>query len=105
MKDYFCSESALALMKKITPADIDECIDTEAAPSGHVLITDNFTATYLMNRTDFKPTSRLLKYDDVLAIEYFENGIPEWLDPIPGVRIYLAEWTGSEWNFTNVQGI
>lgn len=105
MKDYYCSQAALDCMRTLTPADIDDYIDIDDAPGGHVIITDGYTADYLMNRTDFKESSRMVKYDAMLTIEHFENGIPEWLEMIPGTRIYLAEWTGSEWEFTKVEGI
>lgn len=103
--DYFCSENALECMKTLTPDDFQEFIDTEETPDGHVVVTDDWTATYLLNRTDIKPDSTRFDEEPVAVIEYFENGIPEWLDPIPGTRFYLAEWTGSEWKFTKASGI
>ena len=105
-RDLYCSEMSKHLLEKMTPEDIADYIDTEDAPKNHIIITDNFSADYFLNKYDFKDSSRLLQYNEsFMAIEYFENGIPEWLDPVPGMRIYLAEWNGSNWEFTKVSGI
>ena len=105
-KDLFVSEMAITCLKKLTPEDISDYIESYDAPKNHIIITDHFSADYLMNKFDFKDTSRLLKYDEpFMAVEYFENGIPEWLDPVPGTRIYLAEWNGTGWDLTKVSGI
>lgn len=104
--DFFCSEKALPCMKALSQEDISEIIATEETPSGHIFITDGFSGSYLVTQSDMLPTSRLIVNDDeYTVIEYFENGIPSWLEPVPGTRIYEAEWTGSEWKFTKVAGI
>lgn len=104
--DYFCSEKALPCMKTLTPEDITKFTYTEEIPSGHIFITDGFAESYLVAQSDMLPTSRLIVNEyEYYVIEYFENGIPSWLDPVPGTRIYEAEWKGSEWEFTKVAGI
>lgn len=70
-------------------------------------MTDHFSAVYLMNKFDFRDSSRLIQHDEnYMEIGHFENGIPEWLDPVPGTRIYMAEWTDdNHWELTKVSGI
>lgn len=104
--DYFCSEKALPCMKTLTPEDIADILNDDDVPSGHIFITDGFSGSYLVSQSDMLPTSRLIVNDTpYMVIEYFENGIPTWLDPVPGTRIYEAVWAGSEWEFTKVAGI
>ena len=104
--DYFCSENALPCMRNLTPDDLDEMIFSEYVPDGHIFITDNFSGSYLLTKSDMLPTSRMIVYNNPhIIIEYFENGIPTWLDPVPGLRIYEADWTGDRWEFTKVSGI
>lgn len=104
--DIFCTEKSMEALKQLSPDDIDYYLDTYDSPSGHIFVTDEMDTAYLMAKTDFQDTSRLIESDEqYMSIEYFENGIPEWLEPIPGTRYYLAEWTGSEWHFEKVAGI
>lgn len=106
MMEYFCSKNALEFMRTVTPADLADYLDSYDAPSGHVIITNEADTTYILKKDDLNPNSRIIKYEDYyMSVEYFENGIPSWLLPIPGIRIYLAEWTGSSWEFTKVSGI
>lgn len=104
--DYYCTEHAQNFMSDLSPEDISECIEYYESPTGCILITDNYDNTYLTTPSDFQADSRLIQYNEsFMSVEYFENGIPTWLNPLPGLRIYLAEWAGSSWKFTKVQGI
>jgi len=105
--DVFCSQMALECLKLMTVYDIADCLKAYDAPENHIIVTDYFSAVYLMNKFDFRDYSRLLKNNkNFTTVEHFENGIPEWLDPVPGTRIYLAEWTDdNHWELTKVSGI
>lgn len=103
--DYFCSEKAIPCMQRLTPEDLADIFSDDDVPSGHIFITDGF-CDYLVTKSDMLPNSRLITLDTpYMVIEYFENGIPSWLDPVPGTRIYEAEWTMDRWEFTKVSGI
>lgn len=102
--DYYCTAAAVSIMNKLTPDDINDLLDEYGYPDGGILITDGYESTYIANESDFKPESRLIKYGDhYTSIEYFENGIPKWLDPLPGITVYAAEWEGSEWKYTKME--
>lgn len=102
--DYFCTEASKEKMCDLSPEDIAELIATWDAPEGYAII-HNYSTAYLAAMQDFQSDSRIVKYDTCLAIEYFENGIPEWLYPLPGLRTYYADWTGTHWEFTKASGI
>ena len=104
--DYFCTEKALAEMDKLSPSDLDGYAEDYDSPSGCIIVTDGFDSIYLSTKEDYLPSSRLILYDEnYMSIEYFENGIPTWLDPVPGLRIYEADWNGGRWEFTKVNGL
>lgn len=102
--NYYCTTQAITIMDKLTPEDIAEFLDEYSYPDGGVLITDSYETTCIAAEKDFKPTSRLIKYEDkYMSIEYFENGIPEWLDPIPGITINIADWETDHWEYTRTE--
>ena len=114
MKTYFCTNRTLDLMQLFAPKSLDEEInvlydeeDSELIPFGYKVIRNELDDTrYIVSLADFLPDSPLqdVVEDQLMTIEYFENGIPGWLKPLPGLRIYLAEWNG-QWQFTKVSGI
>ena len=104
MKDYFCTERSMEKMRTLSPDDIEEYIFTESSPEGFAII-HTCSTIYLAAVEDFQADSRIVQYDPYMPIEYFENGIPEWLNPLPGLRTYYADWTGSTWEFTKASGI
>lgn len=102
--DYYCTAAAIPIMDKLTPDAISELLDEYGYPEGGILITDGWKSAYVANTTDFKPTSRLIQYEDYYtSIEYFENGIPEWLEPVPGITIYAADWEGDHWDYSKME--
>lgn len=104
MMDIFCTSATRNVLteRQYSPDDIAYYMEEDTAPFGCILVTDGRTAVYLLLASDFKPTSRLRVYDeDYTVIEHFENGIPEWLEPMPTLY-YLCEWTGTTWTFTKV---
>lgn len=98
MTDYYCSESAKNEMERLTPEDIDTIIEEFDAPDGHAVIS-SYNTVYFMSLDDFQPDSRVVLYDPVFEIEYFENGVPEWLKPKHGIAYYYCTWTRNRWNF------
>lgn len=99
--NYYCTAAAMPAMNKLSPEDINDLIDEESFPEGCFLVTDGWKNICLTSQRDFQPNSRVLKYGDFFTvIEYFENGIPEWLAPIPNLTLYAAEWNGGEWKYT-----
>lgn len=104
--DYYCTRAALPTLEAMTPEDINDYLEEYSAPTGCIIVTDSFDNTYLTSADDFQAESRLIKYDDnYISIEYFENGIPDWLFPKKGIAIYAADWTGERWEFSKVSGI
>lgn len=101
--DYFCTKAALDYVSRITPESLEYGIRAGDPPFGYILITNKET-TYIAKRSDFKTPGTIDNYDDYIAVEYFDNGIPEWLDPLPGISVYLAEYSDG-WKFTKVSGI
>ena len=101
-EDLFCTDTVKDLLQTMTPDDVDEYIEEEEALDGCVIVTDGFSATYLLSQDDFKRSSRLIEFDEqYMVVEYFENGIPEWLEPLPRT-VYMCEWNGDDWTFTKV---
>lgn len=115
MKDYYCTKTTLDLIKQFTPETLEDEIkvlydeeDSELIPLGYKVIRSEMNDTrYIVSLKDFLADSLLQEVpeDQLLTIEHFENGLPNWLAPIPGLRIYLADWDGQEWQFTKVSGI
>lgn len=101
-EEYYCSASSKDRLAAATLEDFAEWLEDEEIPNGYVIVSDGITH-YFMTAGDFQEDSAV--HDEpLMQIEYFENGIPGWLKPYPGIRIYLAEWDG-QWQFTKVSGI
>jgi hypothetical protein len=102
--NYYCTAAAVPIMNALTPEDIEDLLNDYGYPDGGILITDGYESTCIASQTDFKPTSRLIEFEDFYtSIEYFENGIPEWLEPKPGIVIFSALWTGKQWEYTKME--
>lgn len=97
MTDYYCTEKARSLMETLSPEEISERIAEYNAPDGHVIITNNMGTIYVMAADDFQPDSRVF-YDPVFELEYFENGIPDWLKPKSGLTYYYCSFADG-WTF------
>lgn len=114
MKDYYCTNRTQQLLNKFTPQSLEEEIqalyneeDSELIPLGYKVIRSEMNDTYyIVSLSDFRESSFVhnVKEDQLVTIEHFENGLPEWFEMIPGTAIYLAEWNG-QWCFTKVSGI
>lgn len=98
MTDYYCTEKARSLMETLSPEEISERIAEYNAPDGHVIVTDRFSAVYVMSVDDFQPDSRVVLYDPVFELEYFEHGIPDWLNPKSVLTYYYCSYTDG-WTF------
>ena len=115
MKDYYCTKSTIELVKQFTPSSLEDEIkvlydeeDSDLIPFGYKVIRSEANDTYyLVSLTDFLKSSFMhdVKEDQLVTIEHFENGIPDWFEMIPGTAVYLADWDGQEWQFTKVSGI
>lgn len=102
--NYYCTAKAVPAMNTLSPEEINEYMEDFGSPEGTIIVTDGYDSTYLTKPEDYKPSSRLIQYDEeYMSIEYFENGIPSWLDPIPGTTIYAADWTGDHWEYTKME--
>lgn len=105
IKDFFCTDAAMDKMRTMTPNDFTEYLEDMDAPKGYIMISD-WETVYLCVKSDFQADSPYIDEDDNLfLLEYFENGIPDWVGPKPGLRTYYADWTGSDWTFTKASGI
>ena len=107
--DYYCSEKAIPLFKRMSHLFFYHLIEDPSVPEGLILITDEFISVILLTKSDFLPTSDLIVYYDIeryKTVDFIENGsIPEELDPVPGTRIYkvratFSETGSDEWEFT-----
>ena len=114
MKDIFCTKATMDLLKQFTPASLESEItvlydeeDSELIPLGYKVIRSEMNDTYyIVSLSDFRESSFVhdVKEDQLVTIEHFENGLPEWFEMIPGTAIYLAEWNG-QWCCTKASGI
>lgn len=93
MIDYYCTELSKSEMEKLSPDEIAERISDGIAPSGCAIITNNYDTVYVMSLEDFHSDSRVVLYDPVFELEYFENGIPDWLRPKRGILYYHCSYS------------
>lgn len=99
--DYFVSETARSQLDSLSSSDIEACFEDMDSPDGLIIVTDNFSAVYVMTPADFSKEAKWTASDPFMTIEYFENGIPSWLNPLP-VPIYFAVWNGSPWDYARI---
>lgn len=97
--EYYCTKSAIEFLKLTTPDKIEEYTSMEDDPQENIVIVENEIGTvYIMTIDDFQKDSFIFN-EKVTVIEYFENGIPDYLLPKRGLTYYYCTWDG-QWTFT-----
>ena len=97
--DYYCTKSAVEILNRMTPNEIDDYMNMyDELPDDEVIITDGMDTAYIMSTGDFQEDSCIFG-NNMMRIEYFEDGIPDYLLPKRGLTYYYCTWDG-QWTFT-----